>query len=61
MLGDDGVFLFPTFFDLANFHQQFYYKVLNISYFTLFNLTELPVCACPTGLAKDGRPVGFQV
>jgi len=61
MLKDDGVFLFPTFYDLANFHLQFYYKLLNISYFTLFNLIELPVCSCPTGLAKDGRPTGFQV
>ncbi|XP_046674523.1 fatty-acid amide hydrolase 2-A-like [Homalodisca vitripennis] len=61
MLGDDGVFLYPTFNDLANYHQQFYYKLLNTSYFTLFNLIELPACSCPTGLAKDGRPVGFQV
>lgn len=61
MLKDDAVFLFPTFYDLANYHQQFYYKVLNVSYFTLFNLIEVPVCSCPTGLAKDGRPLGFQV
>ena len=61
MLGDNGVFLYPTFPHLANYHLQFYYKVLNVAYFGLFNLLDMPVTACPFGLAKDGRPVGFQV
>ena len=49
------------FYDLASFHNQFYYKLLNTNYCSMCNFLELPSTACPIGLAKDGRPLGLQV
>lgn len=61
MLGDNGVFLFPTFTHPAHFHYQIHYKFLNYIYVGLFNLLEMPVTNVTVGLGRSKLPVGFQV
>jgi fatty acid amide hydrolase 2 len=61
MLGNDGVFLYPTFIDCANFHLEAYYKMLNLSYTMIMNALELPVTNCHVGMNKQGLPIGIQV
>uniref|UniRef100_A0A8D8WXM2 Fatty-acid amide hydrolase 2 n=2 Tax=Cacopsylla melanoneura TaxID=428564 RepID=A0A8D8WXM2_9HEMI len=61
MLGDNGVFLFPTFINSAHFHYQIHYKFLNYAYVGLFNLLEMPVTNVTVGLGSNKMPVGFQV
>lgn len=61
LLGDNGVFLFPTFPEPAYLHNQIFYKFLNSSYCTAFNLAEIPSTACPLGLNSQGLPIGIQV
>lgn len=61
MLGNDGVFLYPTFIDCANFHLESYYKIFNISYTMIMNALEVPVTNCPMGMNERGLPIGIQV
>jgi fatty acid amide hydrolase 2 len=61
MLGNDGVFLYPTFIDCASFHLEFYYNIFNVSYTTIMNALEVPVTNCPVGMNKNGLPIGIQV
>ncbi|KAI5756468.1 hypothetical protein M8J77_025311 [Diaphorina citri] len=61
MLGDNGVFLFPTFINSAHYHYQIHYKFLNYGYVGLFNLLEMPVTNVTVGLGSNKLPVGFQV
>lgn len=61
MLGDDGVFLYPTFIDAAHIHYEIFYKLLNVVYLCLFNILEVPVTQCPLNLNSQGLPIGIQV
>ncbi|KDR15404.1 fatty-acid amide hydrolase 2 [Zootermopsis nevadensis] len=61
MLGNDGVFLYPTFIDCANFHLESYYKIFNISYTMIMNALEVPVTNCPMGMNERGLPIGIQI
>ncbi|XP_023721734.1 fatty-acid amide hydrolase 2 [Cryptotermes secundus] len=61
LLGNNGVFLYPTFIDCANFHLESYYKMLNLSYTMIMNALELPVTNCHVGMNKQGLPIGIQV
>ena len=61
MLGDDGVFLYPTFPHTALFHKETYYRVFDMHYAMIMNILEVPVTNCPVGLGKNGLPIGIQV
>ncbi|XP_069688947.1 fatty-acid amide hydrolase 2-B [Periplaneta americana] len=61
MLGNDGVFLYPTFIDGAHYHLESYYKILNISYTLIMNALEVPATNCPVGKNKHGMPIGIQI
>ncbi|KAF4519619.1 hypothetical protein B566_EDAN003786 [Ephemera danica] len=61
LLGDDGVFLYPTHPTPAPFHNEPIFKAFNFSYTAIFNVLGLPATACPLGLSSEGLPLGIQV
>ncbi|XP_058799094.1 fatty-acid amide hydrolase 2 [Phymastichus coffea] len=61
MLGDDGVFLYPTHPTAAPMHYESFVKPFNFSYTGIINVLGLPATACPLGLNKQGLPIGIQV
>lgn len=60
-LGDNGVFIFPSFPDTAHPHHDILRRVFDTSYLAIFNALGFPVTNCPLGLGTDGMPMGIQV
>lgn len=60
-LGDNGVFIFPSFPDTAHPHHDIFRRVFDTSYLAIFNALGFPVTNCPLGLGTDGLPMGIQV
>ncbi|XP_017783410.1 PREDICTED: fatty-acid amide hydrolase 2 [Nicrophorus vespilloides] len=61
MLGDDGVFIYPTHPTPAPYHNEPLFKPFNFSYTGIFNVLTLPATHIPMGLSKSGLPIGVQV
>ena len=64
LLGDDGVFLYPTHPLPAPYHNQPLTLINNFAYTGIFNVLGLPVTAVPMGLTPEkegGVPIGIQV
>ncbi|XP_048652668.1 fatty-acid amide hydrolase 2 [Marmota marmota marmota] len=61
MLGDDGVFLYPSHPTVAPKHHVPLTRPFNFAYTGVFNALGLPVTQCPLGLNAKGLPVGIQV
>ncbi|GAB1868875.1 Fatty-acid amide hydrolase 2 [Camponotus japonicus] len=61
ILGEDGVFLYPTHPTAAPMHYEPLIKPFNFSYTAIINVLGLPATACPLGLNKQGLPIGIQV
>lgn len=61
ILGEDGVFLYPTHPTAAPMHHEPLFKPFNFSYTAIINVLGLPATACPLGLNKQGLPIGIQV
>lgn len=61
ILGEDGVFLYPTHPTAAPMHHEPLIKPFNFSYTGIINVLGLPSTACPLGLNKQGLPIGLQV
>ncbi|XP_066597182.1 fatty-acid amide hydrolase 2-like [Prorops nasuta] len=61
ILGEDGVFLYPTHPTAAPLHHETLVKPFNFTYTSIINLLGLPATACPLGLNKQGLPIGIQV
>jgi fatty acid amide hydrolase 2 len=62
LLGDDGVFLYPTHPRPAPFHHETVITPFNFAYTAIFNIMGLPVSAVPMGMAPDKEvPIGIQV
>lgn len=61
LLGDDGVFLYPTHPTSAPFHNEPLIKPFNFSYTAVINCLQLPATHCPMKLDKHGLPIGVQV
>ena len=61
LLGDDGVFLFPTFPVPAPYHNQPVLAPFDAVYTAVFNVLGLPVTHVPMGLNEEGVPIGIQV
>lgn len=61
ILGEDGVFLYPTHPTAAPMHHEPLIKPFNFSYTAIINVLGLPATACPLGLNKQGLPIGIQV
>lgn len=61
MLGDDGIFLYPSHPTPAPYHNQPLFQPANFVYAAVFNVLGLPVTQCPLGLGTEGLPLGIQV
>lgn len=61
MLGDDGVFLYPTHPTAAPFHHEPIARAFNFSYTAIINILGLPATAIPMGIGSEGLPIGIQV
>ncbi|XP_061394433.1 fatty-acid amide hydrolase 2-A isoform X1 [Musca vetustissima] len=61
LLGNDGVFIYPTFPNTAHQHYQIYHKLLEPMYMAIFNTLGLPVTNCMIGLDRRRLPMGIQV
>lgn len=60
MLGNDGVFLYPTHPTAAPYHTEPIVRAFNFSYTAIFNTLGLPATAIPLGLGLQGLPLGIQ-
>ncbi|CAG4951952.1 unnamed protein product [Colias eurytheme] len=61
MLGEDGVFIFPTHPTAALYHNEPLFRPYNFSYTSIFNSLGFPATAVPLGLNRSGLPIGVQV
>ncbi|CAL1275222.1 unnamed protein product [Larinioides sclopetarius] len=61
ILGEDGIFLYPTYPDIAPYHMEMLFRPFNIGYSVIFNILGLPVTQCPLGLGGKGLPLGMQI
>jgi len=61
ILGDNGIFLYPTHPTAAYYHNQLYIKTAGIMYSVVFNVLGLPSTNIPLGFNKEGMPIGIQV
>lgn len=61
LMGDDGVFLYPTHPTPAPYHNEPLVKSLNFSYTGIINVLGFPATHIPMGLNSDGLPIGIQV
>ncbi|CAH2043661.1 unnamed protein product, partial [Iphiclides podalirius] len=61
ILGNNGVFLYPTHPTTAPYHNEPLFKALNFSYTAIINCLGFPSTTIPLGLSRDGLPIGIQV
>lgn len=62
MLGNDGVFIYPTHPTIAPYHNEPIARAFNFSYTAIFNVLGLPCTSVPLGLGNNERlPIGLQV
>ncbi|XP_062534223.1 fatty-acid amide hydrolase 2-B-like [Armigeres subalbatus] len=61
MLGENGVFIYPTHPTVAPYHNEPLVRALNFSYTAIINVLGFPSTAVPLGLGREGLPIGLQV
>lgn len=61
LLGDDGVFIYPTHPTAALYHNESIFKAMNFTYTGIINSLGFPSTHCPMGLNSEGLPIGLQV
>ncbi|CAH0694602.1 unnamed protein product [Spodoptera exigua] len=61
LLGDDGVFFFPTHPTTAPLHNEPLVRPFNFCYTAIINCLGLPSTTVPLGLSREGLPIGIQV
>lgn len=61
LLGDDGVFIYPTHPTVAPYHNEPLVRSLNFSYTGIINVLGFPATAVPLGLGSEGLPLGVQI
>lgn len=61
VLGDDGVFIFPTMPETAPKLRTTAFKGVDVAFCGLMNVLGLPATHVPLGLTKDALPFGLQV
>ncbi|KXJ80234.1 hypothetical protein RP20_CCG026068 [Aedes albopictus] len=61
MLGENGVFIYPTHPTVAPYHNEPIVRALNFSYTGIINVLGFPATSIPLGLGREGLPVGLQV
>lgn len=58
ILGENGVFLYPTCSTTAPFYRE---NTLDVAFTSIFNVLGLPATSCPIGLNSSGLPLSIQV
>ncbi|CAH4030027.1 unnamed protein product [Pieris brassicae] len=61
LLGDDGIFLFPTHPTAALYHNESLPRAFNFTYTSVINSLGFPSTTVPLGLNRKGLPIGIQV
>lgn len=62
LLGNDGVFIYPTHPTVAPYHNEPIFRAFNFSYTAIINVLGFPSTAVPLGLGKkEGLPIGVQI
>ncbi|XP_047116044.1 fatty-acid amide hydrolase 2-like [Schistocerca piceifrons] len=61
ILGDSGVFIYPTHPTAAIYHNDSYIKTAGVLYTMVFNVLGMPATHVPLGLNSEGLPIGIQV
>lgn len=61
MLGNNGVFIYPTHPTVAPYHNEPIVRAFNFSYTAIINTLCLPATAVPLGIGSEGVPIGLQV
>ncbi|XP_075980348.1 fatty-acid amide hydrolase 2-A-like [Anticarsia gemmatalis] len=61
MLGENGVFLYPTHPTTAPYHNEPLVRPFNFTYTSIINCLGLPSTTVPLGLSSEGLPIGIQV
>lgn len=61
LLGEDGIFIYPTFRRPAIFPELSICETLNTTYCAIFNTFGFPAVHVPMGLNHKGLPIGVQV
>lgn len=61
LLGETGVFLYPTFPTTAHYHYRIFHKLIDTSYLVIFNALGLPVTNAMIGMDRNNMPMGIQI
>lgn len=61
LLGENGVFIYPTFPIPAIYHNESLSRLAGIMYAMIFNTLQLPSTNIPIGLNREGLPIGIQI
>ncbi|XP_059472148.1 fatty-acid amide hydrolase 2 isoform X2 [Neocloeon triangulifer] len=61
LLGEEGVFFYPTHPTPAPYHNEPVLRPFNFSYTAIINVLGFPATAIPLGLSSNGLPIGLQV
>ncbi|XP_053208376.1 fatty-acid amide hydrolase 2-B-like [Panonychus citri] len=61
LLGSNGVLICPTIPVPAIKHKTTLFNGFDTGYTMFSNVISFPSTHCPTGLTKDGLPIGFQI
>ncbi|CAH2092921.1 unnamed protein product [Euphydryas editha] len=61
MLGDNGIFIYPTHPTTAPYHNQPMLRPMNFMYTAIINSLGFPATTVPLGLSSEGLPIGIQV
>ncbi|CAD7088420.1 unnamed protein product [Hermetia illucens] len=61
MLGDNGVFLYPTHPTPAPYHNEPIVRTFNFTYTAIINVLGFPATTVPLGIGREGLPLGLQV
>ncbi|KAB7495295.1 Fatty-acid amide hydrolase 2 [Armadillidium nasatum] len=61
LLGEDGIFLYPSHPTTAPRHGEPLFRPFNFAYTAILNIMGVPVTQCPLGLSSKGLPLGNTV
>ena len=60
-IGDDGIWLYPSYVTPAPRHYKPLWPPFNFVYTAIVNVMQLPATQIPLGLGSEGLPLGVQV
>jgi len=61
LLGQNGILVVPSLLCPAPRHHENILRIMTTGHTGIFNVTQLPATAIPTGFSKFGLPLGLQI